>query len=788
MIKSQKIKKGNCTNCKACYSSCPVQAIYFENDEYGFEYPVINESKCIKCGLCKKNCSKINVTKKQKSLNTYAVQSKSWELMKKSSSGGVFAQLAEFILSHKGIVFGCTLYKENKDFVVKHIAITDKSELNKIQGSKYVQSDIGNCYKQARDYLEDGKQVLFSGTPCQIAGFKAFLNREYENLTCVDLSCEGVPNQKIFNDYVKFLEKNIIKHPVVDFKFRNKEKLGWGCTTTTTTTYKVGNKLRNYVDYNPSYSNLFINMATLRESCYNCNFAGEERISDITLADAWGINLEYPNIEQYGFELNKGISLVLVNTQKGQKLLENINTNKNINLFKIDINKLVKYNHPLRCSSVLTNNREHYLKIYKENDYATLDKIYAQENGYKRKKTLIEKLKNKFNRKHKIDCLLMTMYANSNYGSILTTYALQKVLKDLGYSSQIINYSKQQPFICKDFYFKYCSLTPLIENFKSLNKMTKTFIIGADNLINCKTDSFGYVTRNLFNFTSINKKRIMIAGSMGDWDGQLPEKQYKYFKALLKRFNYLSTREKHGKEIFKNAFNLNSDWLNDPIFYLDKKEYIKISEDSKMNYTGKIMQYILYPTKDTEEICNKISQNNNSDIARFEGNINAMQYSYFDKNVSVSDWLNAIINSKIIITDSFHCCAFALMFNKPFICLANSHAQLRFTNLFEKLGVKIPIINNINDLKENVTQYDIQKVNAEIYNIRKFAISKIKDAMQKKVTNINYMNELNVIFYNINFKNILQNIFSVNNEYSNNKKRKVITILFLKIKFKIKSN
>ena len=110
------------------------------------------------------------------------------------------------------------------------------------------------------------------------------------------------------------------------------------------------------------------------------------------------------------------------------------------------------------------------------------------------------------------------------------------------------------------------------------------------------------------------------------------------------------------------------------------------------------------------------------------------------------------------------------------------------TNLFEKLGVKIPIINNINDLKENVTQYDIQKVNTEINNIRKFAISKIKDAMQKKVTNINYMNELNVIFYNINFKNIMQNIFSVNNEYSNNKKRKVITILFLKIKFKIKSN
>ena len=159
--------------------------------------------------------------------NSYIVQSKNNNLITKSSSGGMFAELAKHVLSKKGVVFGCAMERVEKGFEVKHIYIEKEEDLFKLQGSKYVQSSLGNTIKQAKKFLEQGRLVLFSGTPCQIAGLKAHLKQDYNNLLTVDLSCEGTPSLKTFNDYINYLEKNVIRNKIIDFRFRSKKHFNW---------------------------------------------------------------------------------------------------------------------------------------------------------------------------------------------------------------------------------------------------------------------------------------------------------------------------------------------------------------------------------------------------------------------------------------------------------------------------------------------------------------------------------------------------------------------------------
>ena len=280
---------------------------------------------------------------------------------------------------------------------------------------------------------------------------------------------------------------------------------------------------------------------------------------------------------------------------------------------------------------------------------------------------------------------------------------------------------------------------------KDLNKSTSTFILGSDNLINYKTDSLTNIARNLFNFSNLNKKRIIISGSMGDWNGKCKKfYEHIYLNALFKRFDYISTRENHGQKVLQNAFNCNADWINDPIFYLEKEKYETLISNVKTDYSNNIMQYILYPTNDTNEIVKYFENKYNAQSVEFQGNSNALSYSGFEQDISVENWLSAIKNSKIIITDSFHCTAFALMFNKPVICVKNTHAPIRFLSLFEALNINIPIIENVQEINKYNFEYDKQKVNQNIANIRNFAREKIKNSINSPKQNI-----LQQIFYSI---------------------------------------
>ena len=676
--------------------------------------------------------------------NSYIVQSKNDNLISKSSSGGMFAELAKYVLVQNGVVFGCAMERLEEGFDVKHIYIEKEENLYKLQGSKYVQSNLGNTIKQAKEFLDQGRFVLFSGTPCQIAGLKAYLRKDYDNLLTVDLSCTGTPSLKIFNDYIKFLE-NKYKQKIINFEFRNKEKMGWSCGNAIIT---LENSKQKIIYNNTSaYLNLFINKKLQDSKCQNCKYSGLKRISDITVADAWGIEIEYPELLKNKFNKNKGISLVLINSEKANNIFNLIQNN--VISEKININRLTKYNNPLQTRQQKDIEKK-YINEWKINGYQGLDKLFKKELGWKYYYHILKNHTPKFikniikycTHKIKVDCLLITAYMWPNYGSLLAAYCLEKTINRFGYSTKHIHYGNTfcySPNFGHFFRKSHLSLTKLCvskKDFTKLNNHTNTYILGSDNLLNLKANKFDFVTQCLLKFSDINKKHLMISGSIGEWDGSTKtEEEHNYIKQLLARFDYLSTREEHGKEVFKNIYNCNADWINDPVFYLEKEDYLELIKDVKENYSNKIMQYILYPTEKTNEIVKYFKEKTNKEIIKFDGNDNVKCFSRH-KGKLVENWLSAIINSDLIITDSFHCVAFSLIFNKPFVCIKNTHATVRFTSLFKRLGINIPLIENIEDLEKVSLDYDKNQVNNQLSNIREFALSKIEAALlkPKKVT------------------------------------------------------
>ena len=744
-VKMQICKENKiCTACGACENVCSKNAIKMKEDAQGFLHPSIDEEKCINCKLCEKVCQSIDTLKKNFPSKTLALQSQDINISQKSSSGGMFAQIAKYILSKNGIVFGCTMEKIPEGFDVKHIYIDDEKDLYKLQGSKYVQSNIKNTYKEAKQFLDQNRLVLFSGTPCQIAGLKAFLqNKDYNNLITVDLSCTGTPSQKLFNDYIKFLENNN-KKQIINFEFRNKIKMGWSCGNALIT---FENKKQKIIYNSSSYLNLFINGGIHRESCYNCQFTGLNRISDITIADCWGIELEYPNLlKQNGGTLDKdkGISLVLINTNKGEEILGKIK--ENLIIENIDITKLKKYNRPLRRPIKLNDTSKQYLTIYEKFGYEAMDKIFKKNLGWKyyyytikeHTPQFIKNIIKLFMRKptNKVDCLLLTWFAWKNYGSILTAYALKESIKKLGFSVKYINNGISIGY-AKDFNKKYAETTSLClvnQDFEKLNKLSDTFIVGADNQLNYK-DMKGLTYQNLLDFADSSTKKMIISGSFGSWNFEEEHSIMQDLELLFKRFDFIATREDVSKQKLKEKFNIDAEWFMDPVFFLEKQDYEKLIENTKTNdYQNSIMSYILYPNEETKNTTKYLQKKYKLKVNYFYGNQLA-PYNEINKNKSVGNWLKSIRDSKFIITDSFHCVAFAIIFNRPVICLKNRCDTTRFSSIFKKLNLPIHIYSSYQDFLENFN--NTQNINYEMINQnldiqRKQILTKIKEELCKE--------------------------------------------------------
>lgn len=320
----------NCTGCRMCEQVCPKGAIEIKENEEGFMEPVINKEKCINCGICLKRCPQANKIEKNEPIKCYAAKNKNIDDLKKGSSGSIFKILAEHVIKDAGTVYGAA-FNENMD--LNTIRVENINEIEKLMGSKYVQCNTNNTFTLVKKDLEDGKKVLYAGTPCQIAGLKSYLNKEYDNLLTVDLICHGVPSPKLFRKYIKNLEKKN-RSKVKQYYFKNKEKNGWGSNGKVI----FNNGKEKYISSTlDQYYKAFLESKISREACYNCKYANTSRIGDITLGDYWGIQRQHPE-----FYTDLGVSAVLINTKKG---LEAFNCIKNdIEYIESQIEKISKEN------------------------------------------------------------------------------------------------------------------------------------------------------------------------------------------------------------------------------------------------------------------------------------------------------------------------------------------------------------------------------------------------------------------------------------------------------------
>lgn len=369
MIKIE--EKNKCCGCYACSNICPKNAIEMIEDEKGFKYPKINENKCINCGLCEKVCP---ILKKNKISNTpkaYACINKNENIRKNSSSGGIFTLIAEEIINMGGVVFGAQF---DNDFNVIHSYTNNKEELYKYRGSKYAQSIIGDNYKIVKSFLEEGKYVLFTGTPCQVEGLYAFLQKDYDNLYTGDIICHGIPSPKVWKKYKEELEKQN-NSKIKTMNFRDKSD-GW---MNYCLNYEFENS-NSYKELNSKskYMQAFLKDLSIREACYDCKFKTKNRKSDITLADFWGIQNIKPEMND-----NKGTSLVIVNSLKGEDLFERIK--EKIKFIETDFEKSIKYNPSMTCSPKIPKNREKFFSDLDNYELNILIKKYLPKQKLKNK-------------------------------------------------------------------------------------------------------------------------------------------------------------------------------------------------------------------------------------------------------------------------------------------------------------------------------------------------------------------------------------------------------------------
>lgn len=350
-----------CSCCGACISVCPKKCIKLSIDENGFEYPSINHDECIECGRCKSVCHAENDIEKNYPQKAYATWSLDEKDRKTSTSGGAASVFYQYVINNNGIGYGAT-YDNNLNVVIK--GYKDK-KIYEFKNSKYVHSDMSGAFKLIEIDLSDNKNVIIIALPCQIAALKIYLKKDYANLLTVDIICHGTPPQNYLNSYIKFIE-NKCEKKVSSIKFRNDNEFLFQCFEDEKSK-PFFMKTKNA----DLYLLPFFEALTYYESCYDCKYACNERVSDITIGDFWGLGAEIA----FDHEYTGAISLVLINTSKGKMFFEKVKDKLFVE--ERTVEEALKGNDQLNRPSTKNENRDSFLKLYKENNYETaIDSIY----------------------------------------------------------------------------------------------------------------------------------------------------------------------------------------------------------------------------------------------------------------------------------------------------------------------------------------------------------------------------------------------------------------------------
>lgn len=356
-----------CCGCGVCEKICPTNAISMKEDAFGFLSPVIDTETCIDCGLCHKRCPLSAKSAKSSFTPQYfAAVSTDIPSLKRSASGGAFYVFARRVIERGGVVFGCVLDTQLMP-VIRHTDTIDG--LQPMQGSKYAEADVADSFEKAKRFLEEGRPVLYAGTPCQLAALRAYLNKEYDLLYCCEIICHGVASRPLLREYIQYLSQKW-RARITDITFRDKKK-GWGLLLKITYEKRGTPRAQYLSDSESSYYYYYVGNAIYRDSCYQCPYAGSERYSDLTIGDFWGGRRLIPSVDP-----DLGLSAIVVSSVKGQQLFEECRDS--FICTTSDLDTMAKENPNLVRPTQRGAEADTFWKVYQTGGFAAVEKHHKR--------------------------------------------------------------------------------------------------------------------------------------------------------------------------------------------------------------------------------------------------------------------------------------------------------------------------------------------------------------------------------------------------------------------------
>lgn len=680
----KEVSVDKCYGCGACENVCPKAAIKMKDTiGEGYLYPTIDTKACVNCGKCVSVCPAVNRIEHQTKNPTAVVIKTKPIIAENSSSAGIFKLLADYVLGRGGFVCGAVY---DSKFNIIHKVSDDLEVIDSMRNSKYAQSNIADSYKKVKEILTKGNLVLFTGTPCQIAGLYGFLGKDYKNLITMGLICHGAPAPGMWR---KYLDENYDVNDIVNINFRHKGNDGfWGSQHLKLDFADGHSEVYNNRE-NPFYT-YFLENVGLRRSCYQCDYHVEPYACDFLVGDFWAAD----KLHKDWIDGNK-MSVVLLNSKAAESIMNDIK------------NRTIMYT-PIPTEDALVSNVRSVKRAIPAKRKVFYDLIKYNSFSDAVKKTFYP---------NKYDVLIFGPTFNRNFGAIMTYYALYQYLINQGYKTAL--YCNPKELKRTDIRAEFCknrmNNIPLTPNkFVQYNWMADTILLGSDQVWNYPLFKGAFKNSFYLDFADNSSKKIAYASSFGFDYLTLYENdldKYPLTNSLMKRFDYLSVRENHGVELAKREYNVDAPQVIDPVFLLNDSDYLSLTKDAK-NVIKElyIVSYIIGQKGPTEEF-NQLAEYTSEKLGLPLYAMLMGEGENFEKekeislgtvceNLSVEEWLNNIKNAEFVITNSFHCICFSIIFRKKFIILNNNWGVSRITSLLDSLGLRERHITSFEELKE----------------------------------------------------------------------------------------
>lgn len=659
-----------CTGCSACAQRCPAGAISMIPDEEGFVRASVNPKACIHCNLCNKVCPVVE-GKEQAARDAraaYATWNANLSELQKSSSGGLFSLFARRTLQAGGVVCGSVYDNQG---VVYHDLAESEEGLERMRGSKYVQSEMRDCFPRLKKELVAGRQVLFTGTGCQVAGLRAYLGKDYENLLLQEIICEGTPSPAVLQRHLHSLCPGMAELHYLSFRDKS---FGWTKTLVVEYTNQDGEHHRVVAPAaNDPYITAMFAAVSQARNCYACKFREGRSGADVIIGDMWALGIVAPEATP-----PCGASVLLVQSDKGSAAWTELQAETGFSKEIAPLSAAINNGYIYRPPVIEAEARESFYRNH-------LAGVPLEQNT--------QQALQKSNR-----IAILNHAGHQNYGSNLTAYALQEYLRRQGYDTRIVSL---RPFRCphpetmgafntfmntamrwtRDCYGP-CDCAGLNADFD-------TFIVGSDQvwryprpwIRRCAEPSF------YLEFAAQGKRRISYAASFGIRTYEGPKHLVKRFYKALRDFDAVSVREHEGLDILRDCFDYtDAVAVLDPVFLLSARDWLRFAHASPRIVPENALSYMFFFSADWSGLPEALTT--------CAEHLNATLSPLGHGNLDVMGWLKTIAESRLIITDSFHTVCFAIIFQRPFIAISsNARGKSRILGILQPLGLEHRLID-----------------------------------------------------------------------------------------------